>query len=115
MKLILASMVLMICSQAQAAVRTLYSFESKDCQACDEMKPILKRLERKGYKVVHIDVEKNPKLTKKYKVTHVPTYITVDKNGVEQGREVGVVSEGVLLALLKIARFLVYGIIRLIL
>lgn len=117
LKSIIAVCVLAISATAQPGTRTLNVFESKDCEACDEMKPVLKRIERKGYKVVYIDVgtPKGKALAKKYKVTHTPTFITVDAQGREQGREVGVVSEGVLLSLLRVTRFLVYGALRLIL
>jgi len=115
LKSIVALVVLAVCSNVQAASRTLYAFQAKECGACKEMEPVLKKLERKGYNVVRIDVEttKGRALAKRYKVTHVPTFITVDKQGREQGREVGVVSEGVLIALLKIAKFIVIGLFRL--
>lgn len=116
LKSLMAAIIVLGC-QTLGFSRTLNVFESKNCQACDEMKPVLKKLERKGYKIVHIDVEsvKGKALAKRYHVTHTPTFITVDAHGREQGREVGVVSEGVLLALLRVARFLVYGALRLIL
>ncbi len=118
MRILITLAVLVCCATANAAQKnTLYAFESKDCQPCKKMQPTLKRLERRGIKVVHIDIDsKNGKvLAKKFKIDATPTYVSIDSIGREQGREVGVVSEGVLLAMLKVVRFLVIGIIRLLL
>lgn len=92
---------------------TLYAFIQKDCKACEDMEPVLKKLGRKGHKVVRIDVHKFPKLTAKYKVTETPTFIAVDKQGTEKGREVGVTDEGALLAILRIVGKIFVGIIKL--
>lgn len=115
LKSIVAFAVLLACTNLQAAERTLYAFQQDGCAACKEMEPVLKKLERRGVKVVRIDI-KTPKgraLVQKYKVKETPTYISVDKAGREQGREVGVVTEGVLLVLLKLARYVLVGLIKL--
>lgn len=113
----IAVLLLLSASASAAETRTLYAFEASWCGACKEMEPVLKKLQRKGYRVVRIDTEtaKGRALVKKYKVTSLPTYIAVDSKGREQGREVGAVSEGTLLAILRIVRFLIIGIIRLLL
>lgn len=91
----------------------MLAFEAKWCGACQKMKPTLSKLERKGYVVVHLDVDtpKGKRLAAKYNVKSLPTYVVLDKSGHEQGRASGVVSEGILLGLFKIARaLLIFGI-----
>jgi thioredoxin 1 len=84
----------------------LLAFGAKWCGPCHKLKPTLDKVAAKGYTVVHIDVEtaKGKTLARKYKVTDLPTCVILDGDGKEQGRTQGVVSEGVLLGLLKIAR-----------
>lgn len=121
LKSVLAFALLMLAvSPAEAASKkdvTLLAFQAKWCGACKEMEPVLKKLERKGYHVVRVDVEtaKGRKLAKDYRVKELPTFIVVDKAGREQARETGVISEGVLLVALKVLKFLAFAIIRLML
>jgi thiol-disulfide isomerase/thioredoxin len=85
---------------------TLVAFGAKYCGACHKLKPTLDKIEAKGYKVIHVDVgtAKGKAIAKRLGVTDLPTCIVFDGNGKEQGRTEGVVSEGVLLGLLKVAR-----------
>lgn len=84
----------------------ILAFGAKWCGACNKLKPTLDKVAAKGYTVVHIDVDtpKGKALARKYKVTDLPTCVILDSHRQEQGRTEGVVSEGVLLGLLKIAR-----------
>jgi thiol-disulfide isomerase/thioredoxin len=106
-----------VCEAANKQDRVLLAFKDQTCGACKEMEPVLKKLERKGYVVIRIDVDtaKGRKLAREYKVKELPTFVVLDKTGREQARETGVVSEGVLLIALKVVKLIVFGVLRLIL
>lgn len=108
---LIVAMALIPASMVEAAKKpkndvVVLAFGAKWCGPCHKMKPTLDKIERKGYTVVHVDVAtvKGKQLAKKYNVTSLPTCVVLDGRGHEQGRTEGVVSEGVLLGILKVAR-----------
>ncbi|MCY2967377.1 MAG: trypsin-like peptidase domain-containing protein, partial [Planctomycetota bacterium] len=52
-------------------------FTAKWCGPCQEMSPIVSRLERAGLPIYKVDFDQNQKLAKKYGVTRIPTFILV--------------------------------------
>ena len=91
---------------------TLYAFQATWCGPCHRMEPVLKRIEAKGYKVVRIDVDKQPKLAEKYGVKALPTCVSVDKQGQEKGRVVGEADESMLISILRGVKKVVITILK---
>lgn len=77
----------------------VYAFTADWCQACQQDKPKLADLRRRGVEVVEIDYDARPDLVRKYQVRRLPTYIVL-KDGEEVER-----TESILL-LIKILRFI---------
>lgn len=75
------------------------AFTADWCQACQQDKPKLADLRRRGVEVVEIDYDARPDLVRKYRVRRLPTYIVL-KDGKEVER-----TEDIFL-LIKILRFI---------
>ncbi len=67
-------------------------FTSTRCGPCQQMSPIVSRLERHGYPIRKVDVESNRDLCRRFNVEVMPTFLVVI-DGVERERVIGVVSE----------------------
>jgi thiol-disulfide isomerase/thioredoxin len=50
-------------------------FTATWCTVCQEQKPIVAQIEKRGVKVWRIDYDQRPDLVAKYNVTAVPTYV----------------------------------------
>jgi len=64
------------------------------------MLPILDSLQKKGYHVERIDIDRQPELATKFKITKIPTFVIL-KSGKEVARIVGVVKEKILITALQ--------------
>lgn len=73
-------------------------FTAPWCGPCQQVSPIVSRLERQGYPIRKVDVDSNPELARRFNVTRIPALILV-VDGVEKQRLQGVVSENELKAL----------------
>jgi thiol-disulfide isomerase/thioredoxin len=62
------------------------------CGPCQQMNPIVSRLERNGYPIRKVDVDTNRELCRRFKVDRMPTFLVV-VDGVERQRVTGIVSE----------------------
>jgi thiol-disulfide isomerase/thioredoxin len=82
-----------------ATKHQVYAFTADWCQACQQDKPKLAELRRRGIDVVEIDYDARSDLVRKYRVRRLPTYIVL-KDGEEVER-----TERILL-LIKILRFI---------
>jgi thiol-disulfide isomerase/thioredoxin len=70
----------------------LLDFSATWCGPCQQMHPIVKRLEREGLPIRQVDVDRNPGLAQRFNVTSIPAFVLVS-NGREADRVVGQVSE----------------------
>ncbi len=68
-------------------------FSATWCGPCQQMSPLVSRLERQGYPIRKIDFDSNKALARKYGVTSLPTFLLVI-NGKEVNRIEGMTSEG---------------------
>lgn len=55
----------------------LYDFSATWCGPCQQMSPLVSRLEREGLPVCKVDVDQNRALAQKYGVTSIPAFILV--------------------------------------
>lgn len=83
---------LAIANQAQAQKAVLYDFTATWCGPCQQMSPIVHKLEREGFPIQKVDIDQNPNLARQYSVTSIPAFVLVI-DGREVGREVGRTSE----------------------
>lgn len=77
-------------SLAQDAV--LYDFTASWCGPCQQMNPIVHKLNREGFPVRKVDVDQNPDLARQYRVTSIPAFVMV-VNGREVDRHLGATTE----------------------
>ncbi len=64
----------------------ILDFTATWCGPCQQMKPAVEDLARKGYPIKPVDIDRYPELAQRYNVTGVPTFIVVEPNGRELGR-----------------------------
>src|SRR4051812_14114583 len=85
------------CGRAARADQ-LIAFGAEWCGPCKSMVPTEDKLIHEGYRINRVDIDKNPKLAKAYRVSKVPTFVNVmelaDGRCYETGRIVGACSEG---------------------
>ncbi len=67
-------------------------FTAKWCPGCQQMSPIVSRLQRKGYPIQTIDVDCHRSLADRFGIKALPTFVVV-RDGKEVERYVGPVSE----------------------
>jgi len=60
-------------------------FTAPWCGPCQQLAPMVSRLERHGYPIHKIDCDSNPELVRKFRVTTIPAFILVI-DGVERAR-----------------------------
>ena len=67
----------------------LLDFQAVWCGPCQQMAPEVEKLVSKGYPVKKVDINQSPKLSERYNVEAVPTFIVVDAKGKELARTQG--------------------------
>src|SRR5258707_2881839 len=67
-------------------------FTASWCGPCQQMSPVVSRLERHGYPIRKVDVDSNRELCRRFNVDRMPTFLVV-VDGVERERVTGKVSE----------------------
>lgn len=73
----------------------LLEFSSIRCGPCQQMSPIVSRLERQGYPIRKIDVDRDASLARRFRITSIPAFVLVVQ-GREVTRCVGLQSESTL-------------------
>ncbi|MBT4866057.1 MAG: hypothetical protein HON53_13205 [Planctomycetaceae bacterium] len=94
------SLLLVAAFSAPAAADTPYqgvllNFSAKWCGPCQQMSPLVSRLERQGYPIRKVDVDREKALTRRHGIGPIPAFVLVI-NGKEVSRSVGVQSESAL-------------------
>jgi len=52
-------------------------FTAKYCSGCREMYPIIEQLQKEGYDITIIDIQKNKAIAEKYHITELPTTVVL--------------------------------------
>jgi thiol-disulfide isomerase/thioredoxin len=73
-------------------------FTATWCGPCQQVSPIVSRLERQGYPIRKVDIDSNRDLARQFNITSIPALVLV-VDGVERKRLVGIVSENEIKAL----------------
>ena len=55
----------------------LLDFTAGYCSPCRQMNPIVSRLQREGFPIRKVDVEREPALVRRYKVTNIPCFLLI--------------------------------------
>jgi len=78
-------------TQPCAAETVLLDFSSPSCGPCQQMRPVVSRLAASGYRVQEINIQSEPQVAARFKVSQVPTFIVL-VDGREASRSVGLTS-----------------------
>lgn len=75
-------------------MNTLIDFYADWCGPCIAMKPVFKELEEKYKNKINfkqINVDESSGEAQKFSIMSIPTFVVVDKNGIEVDRKMGAV------------------------
>lgn len=79
----------------QSVDNIVLDFSATWCGPCQQMHPIVAKLEHEGLAIRQVDVDRNPDLARRFNVSSIPAFVLV-VNGREVDRVVGKVSENTL-------------------
>ena len=91
MKMIMLLMMAVDAASSSAPDVQLLDFSASYCGPCQQMVPILQRMEREGFPIRQIDISSDPELTKRFNVDRIPTLVLLVE-GKEVKRFVGLTS-----------------------
>ena len=92
MKLIMLLMMAFDGASNTAPDVQLLDFSAGYCGPCQQMVPILQRMEQAGFPIRQIDISDDPELTKRFNVDRIPTLVLLVE-GKEVRRFVGLTGE----------------------
>jgi thiol-disulfide isomerase/thioredoxin len=87
-----SSLVLLLAALGAAPRGEVLDFTATWCQPCQQMSPIVSRLEREGHPIRKVDVERERDLAERLRVRSIPTFVLLI-DGKEAHRIVGMTSE----------------------
>ncbi|HVT93566.1 MAG TPA: thioredoxin family protein, partial [Bryobacteraceae bacterium] len=67
-------------------------FSTAWCGPCQQMSPIVHKLQKQGYSIRKIDVDQQPNLARSFRIEKIPTFVLI-VNGEERSRATGLISE----------------------
>ena len=77
----------------------LLFFDAAWCGPCQQMRPIVRRLQEEGWAIEMVDVDRNRTLAVEHRITSIPTFLVIDGDHIAE-RRTGVTSEESLRVLL---------------
>lgn len=63
--------------------RTGLFFKSQSCSACKKMYPFVDQLQKEGFKIETIDIDKSPDTARKYNISSLPVFVILLNGGCE--------------------------------